>query len=323
MKSITVIGFGSWGTALATLLDRNGHRVTLWSKFPTGNSRICPFFDGFTLPDGITLTENIKEAAQNAEVYVLAVPSGAVRDAVETFLPHYKKGQLIINGGKGFEENTLKRLSEVAQDTAKICEVGVISGPCHAEELLEGIPSAVAAAAYSADTAKAIQDIFMNPTFRVYLNDDIKGVEIGGALKNVIALAAGTSDGLGYGDNTKAALMTRGIAEMARLGAAMGAKNETFAGLAGLGDLIVTCTSMHSRNRRAGILLGKGVSLDNTLKSVQTTVEGVATTKTAYELSKKHNVPMPITTEMYRILFEGKPAAEAVNSLMMRDKAAE
>jgi glycerol-3-phosphate dehydrogenase (NAD(P)+) len=322
MKKITVIGFGSWGTALAALLSRNGHEVTLWSKFPTGGSRVCPFFKGFILPDDIKLTENAEEAA-DADVYVLAVPSVAVREAVETFLPYYRQGQLIVNGGKGFEEYTLKRLSEVIAEAAPMCSVGVLTGPTHAEELLAGIPSAAVAAGCSAESAMCVQDIFMNSAFRVYVNDDLTGVEIGGALKNVIALAAGCSDGLGYGDNTKAALMTRGIAEIARLGMAMGAKGETFMGLAGIGDLIVTCTSMHSRNRRAGILIGQGKSLETALKEVQMVVEGVVTAKAAYGLAKRYNVEMPISTEMYRILFEGKAVAVAVDDLMGRGKTAE
>lgn len=323
MKKITVIGFGTWGTALASLLDRNGHSVTIWSKFPTGGSRACPFLKGFVLPDSIKLTESVEEAASVADMYVVAVPSNAVRDAISEFSPFYKQGQIIANGGKGFEEGTLKRLSQVAAEVAPMCRVVVISGPCHAEELVQGMPSAYVAAADDLETAKEVQDVFMNPAFRVYVNDDVAGVEIGGALKNVIALAAGCSDGLGYGDNAKAALMTRGIAEIARLGVAMGAKSETFAGLAGLGDLIVTCTSMHSRNRRAGILLGQGVSLDDTLNEIQAVVEGVGTTKTAYELSQKYNVEMPIVAEMYKFIFEGKPGREAVNDLMRRDKTAE
>ena len=319
---ITVIGFGSWGTALATLLNRNGHAVTIWSKFPTNGSRVSSTFST-SLPNDVLLTENIDDAAANAEMYFLAVPSCAVRDAVQTFLPHFMPGQIIVNGGKGFEEDTLKRPSEVIAEIAPMCECAIISGPCHAEELVQGIPSAYVASAKNPASAALVQDSLMNPGFRVYVNDDIPGVEIGGALKNVIAVAAGCSDGLGYGDNTKAALMTRGIAEIARLGVAMGAKAETFMGLAGLGDLIVTCTSMHSRNRRAGILLGKGATVEQALQEVKAVVEGVTTAKAAYSLAKKHNVTMPIITEMYRVLFEGKPVAESVNSLMTRDKAAE
>jgi len=322
MKRITIIGFGTWGTALASLLDRNGHSVTIWSKFPI-EGRHCPFLKGYVLPESIILTESVEEAACNAEIYVLAVPSSAVRDAATEFQSFYKEGQIIVNAGKGFEEGSLKLLSQVVAEVAPRCRVAVISGPCHAEELVGGMPSAYVAAADDLETAKLVQDVFMNPLFRVYVNDDVAGVEIGGALKNVIALSAGCGDGLGYGDNAKAALMTRGIAEIARLGVAMGAKHETFMGLAGLGDLIVTCTSMHSRNRRAGILLGQGKTLDETLAEVKAVVEGVVTTKNAYELAKKYNVEMPIVEEMYKILFEDKPAREAVNDLMSRGKTAE
>jgi glycerol-3-phosphate dehydrogenase (NAD(P)+) len=321
---IAVLGFGSWGTALASLLHHNGHDVTMWDvrELDPVNPRTCPFIAGYSLPDDVAVTQDVRTAADGAECFVLTVPSYAVRDVLERFQPYFDKDKLIINSGKGIDEVSLKRLSQVIEEITP-CRVGVISGPCHAEELIRRIPSAYVAASADHGTAQEIQNIFMSQYFRVYCNDDVTGVEIGGALKNVIALAAGCSDGLGYGDNTKAALMTRGIAEISRLGAAMGAKAETFAGLAGIGDLIVTCTSMHSRNRRAGMLLGQGKTVDDTLAEVKATVQGVDTAKAAYRLSLKYNVTMPITTEVYKVLFEGKPARDAVNDLMGRDKTNE
>lgn len=326
MKKITVVGFGSWGIALSRLLDRNGHRVTAWEfdkelaeqmKQTRKNELLLP---GISIPQNIEITNSVEEAADNTDIYVFAVPSTYVRSVTKQFLPFFKKGDIIINVAKGLEDKTLLRLSEVIEEAAPMCRVGVLSGPSHAEEVAKEIPTTVVSSSKDEALAEIIQDVFMNPAFRVYTNTDLTGVELGGALKNVIALAAGVSDGLGYGDNTKAALMTRGLEEIARLGIAMGARRETFAGLAGIGDLIVTCTSMHSRNRRAGILLGQGKTLNETLSEVHMVVEGVNTARAAYELSVRHNVNMPIVTEINLSLFEGKNAREAVNDLMTRDK---
>lgn len=329
MSKITVMGFGSWGIALSCLLNENGHNVTAWEfdsrladeiKTTRKNEKLL---QGITIPKSIEITSSVEEAAKDTGVYVFAVPSTFVRSVANQLLPFLNDGDIIINVSKGLEDKTLLRLSEVIEDVAPMCRIGTLSGPSHAEEVANGIPTTVASSSKDEAVAETIQDIFMNPTFRVYTNADLIGVELGGALKNVIALAAGVSDGLGYGDNTKAALMTRGIAEIARLGIAMGAKRETFSGLTGIGDLIVTCTSMYSRNRRAGILLGQGKTLAETLSEVHMVVEGVNTAKAAYDLSVRHNINMPIVTEINRCLFEGKNAKDAVNDLMTRDKTDE
>lgn len=239
------------------------------------------------------------------------------------FAPYFKEGQIIVNVAKGIEDGSLKTLAEVIEECAPMCEVAVLSGPSHAEEVGREIPTAAVIASHDEELAKMIQHEFSNPNFRLYTNTDVIGVEIGAAMKNIIALAAGMSDGLGFGDNTKAALMTRGMAEIKRLGVAMGGQESTFFGLSGIGDLIVTCTSMHSRNRRAGIMLGQGKSLDETLKEVHMVVEGVNTAQAATQLAKKYNVSMPITEAITGVLFEGKDVGKVVYSLMMRDKISE
>lgn len=326
---IAVIGSGSWGTAVAQLLAGKGNDVFLWSWQQEETDRLnrdrenCEFLPGIKFSENIVCTHDISKCTDVAELIVTAAPSPATRTTAKQLAPFVSNGQKIVNISKGLEESTLLRLSEVYISEIPQAEIAVLSGPSHAEEVSKGLPTTNVAAAENIKTAEFVQDVFMSDKFRVYTSTDTAGVELGGALKNVIALCAGISDGLGYGDNTKAALMTRGLAEIARLGTAMGACEETFMGLSGIGDLIVTCTSMHSRNRRAGILLGQGKSLDETLKSVHMVVEGVNTAKAAYKLGKKYGVEMPITEEANAILFEGKDARKAVNSLMTREKRGE
>ncbi|MBR5270833.1 MAG: NAD(P)H-dependent glycerol-3-phosphate dehydrogenase [Clostridia bacterium] len=322
-----VIGSGGWGTAIALLLASKGNDVYLWSWQQAETDRLNSdrenkeFLPGIKFPQNIYCTHDMKECVEGAEVVVTAAPSPATRTTAKQLAPYIKEGQKIVNISKGLE-GTL-RLSQVYEQEIPQADISVMSGPSHAEEVSRGLPTTNVIASKNECSAKALQDIFMKDNFRVYTAVDIAGVELGGSLKNVIALCAGISDGLGYGDNTKAALMTRGLAEIARLGKAMGAKEETFMGLSGIGDLIVTCTSMHSRNRRAGILIGKGKTLKETLDEVHMVVEGVNTATAAYELSKKYNVEMPIVEEAYKILFENKNPREAVNMLMTREKKGE
>lgn len=328
MKTVAVIGSGSWGTALAVQLRNAGNNVILWS-FKEEEARAIlserenkEFLPGVKLSSEIVVTYKDEDVAW-ADMFVLATPSKFVRNMAKRFSPYIKKDQIVVNVAKGLEEGTLLRLSEVIKEEIPQCRVASLSGPSHAEEVGKGMATAIVAASADYEAAKAVQDVFMTEMFRVYINTDIIGVELGGALKNLIALAAGICDGLGYGDNPKAALMTRGLAEIIRLGAAMGANPETFGGLTGIGDLIVTCTSMHSRNRRAGILLGQGKSLEETLNEVHMVVEGISNAKAAYELSQKYNVNMPITTEINNVLYKGKNVNEAVYDLMTRDKTDE
>ncbi len=324
--NISVIGSGSWGTAVAIMLANKGYDVKLWSWIQEETDRLCSdrenreFLPGVAFPDNITCSHDTKFCIEGADLVITAVPSPATRTTAKTIAPYVKEGQKLVNISKGLEKGTLKRLSEVYNEEIPQGDISVMSGPSHAEEVSRSLPTMNVVASETIETANYIQDILMGDNFRVYASADIIGVELGGALKNVIALAAGISDGLGYGDNTKAALMTRGIAEISRLGVAMGASAETFSGLSGIGDLIVTCTSMHSRNRRAGILLGEGYSLEETLEKVHMVVEGVNTATAAYELAQKYGVEMPIVEHAYRILFEGASARDAVISLMTRAK---
>ena len=327
-QKITVIGSGSWGSAIAFLLNNNGHDVTLWSfKEDEANSIIehrenKEFLPGVHLSEKIFVTPDIEKAA-DCEVAVMVVPSAFCEGVARSFAPFLNRGQIIVNASKGIHQGTLTTLSEVLADIFPTCKVGVLAGPSHAEEVGKGLPTVCVAAFKEPEIAREIQDIFISNVFRVYAHTDIVGVELGGALKNVIALAAGICDGLGFGDNSKAALMTRGIVEISRLGEAMGADKQTFSGLTGMGDLIVTCTSMLSRNRRAGILLGQGKSLDEALKEIHMVVEGVVTAKSAYSLAKKMNVEMPIIEAVNSILFEGKKPIDVVNKLMTRDRVFE
>ena len=324
MKKVTVVGSGSWGTALAVMLAKNEHEVTIWSRRQDAvdellndrkNERYLP---GIEIPENIKATTDREQAVKGADIIILAVPSRAVADTVRDFSPYLKTWQILVNVAKGLEPGTLLCLSDVIEREAPQCAVCVLSGPSHAEEVARGIPTTCLITCENEAVAKVVQEEFANPRFRLYTNTDMVGVEIGAALKNVMALAAGMSDGLGFGDNTKAALMTRGMAEMKRLGIAMGGKPETFAGLSGIGDLIVTCTSMHSRNRRAGILLGKGKSLQETLDEVKMVVEGVNTVQAACALAERYNVSMPITQTIYKVLFEEKNVEDAVLELMTR-----
>ncbi len=282
---ITVIGSGGWGCALAKVLSDNEHQVTLWSKFEEEVNAIrqsgqnAAKLPGIDLPRDLSLTSDCEESVREAELVVLAVPSSFIRSTCELFKPFIKNGIIIVNVAKGIEDGTLMALQDVINEVLPANPVAVLSGPSHAEEVARGIPTSVVVGSTDEHIVKQVQDIFMNQNFRVYGSSDIIGIEMGGALKNVIALAAGISDGLGFGDNTKAALMTRGISEISRLGVAMGADASTFNGLSGIGDLIVTCTSMHSRNRRAGILIGKGKSLEEALSEVKMVVEGVYSAK--------------------------------------------
>jgi len=325
MAKIGVIGAGSWGTALAVLLANNGHEVTMWSKLQTEidmlkNDRQLASLEGVILPESVAVEADLQKAMEDKDVLVLAVASAYIRSTANLMKEFIKDGQIIVNVAKGVEEETLYTMSEVISDELPTADVAVLSGPSHAEEVGKGIPTTIVVGATTRETAEIVQSYFMSKVFRVYISPDIKGIELGAALKNVIALAAGIADGLGYGDNTKAALITRGIAEISRLGTKMGCKAETFAGLSGIGDLIVTCASMHSRNRRAGILLGKGLPLDEVIKEVKMVVEGVYSAKAALKLAKEYDVEMPIIEQVNAILFDGKAPADAVMDLMLRDK---
>ena len=260
---------------------------------------------------------------EGKDLLVMAVPSVFVRSTAKRMKPYLHDGQIIVDVAKGIEESTLFTMSQIIEEELPTAQVAALSGPSHAEEVSRGLPTTCVAGAHKKAVAEYIQSVFMSPVFRVYTSPDMLGIEIGAALKNVVALAAGIADGLGYGDNTKAALITRGMAEIARLGMAMGGKYQTFAGLSGIGDLIVTCASMHSRNRRAGILIGKGYSMEEAMKEVQMVVEGVYSAKAAMALAKKYEVPMPIVEQVNQVLFEGMPASEAVSELMLRDKRIE
>ena len=329
MASIGVIGAGSWGTALAYLLYQNGHDVTLWSiveaevELLTTKRENPDKLPGVKLPDSMVITSDLQEAVSVKDVLVLAVPSLFVRSTACKMKEYVGKGQIIVNVAKGIEDGTLHTLSQVIGSELPQAEIAVMSGPSHAEEVGQGIPTTIVVGARNRETAEYLQNIFMSNVFRVYTSPDVLGIELGGALKNVVALAAGIADGLGYGDNTKAALITRGITEIARLGMAMGGKLETFSGLSGIGDLIVTCASMHSRNRRAGILIGKGYSYEEAMKEVNMVVEGVYSAKAAIGLAEKYQVQIPIIEQVNEVLFHGKKADEAVKDLMLRDKKLE
>jgi len=329
MANVSVIGAGSWGTALALLLHNNGHQVTIWSivesevKMLDEEREHKDKLPGVRLPMEMKITGNLEEAIEGKDLMVLAVPSTFTRSTARLMAPYVKEGQIIVNVAKGIEEKTLFTLSDIIEEEIPQADVAVLSGPSHAEEVGRGIPTTCVVGARTQKVAEYIQNTFMNEAFRVYTSPDILGIELGGALKNVIALAAGIADGLGYGDNTKAALITRGMAEISRLGIAMGGKRETFYGLSGMGDLIVTCASMHSRNRRAGILIGKGYSMEEAMKEVKMVVEGVFSAKAAMGLSKKYDIQLPIIEQVNKVLFEGKPADEAVKELMLRDKKIE
>jgi glycerol-3-phosphate dehydrogenase (NAD(P)+) len=332
LKKIAVIGSGSWGTALSMILADNGLEVSFWSRreeqvseinqFHT-NSRYLP---NVILPSKVRATTSLGEALRDTTHVLLVTPTVAMRDVLRNMLPYLTSDHLIIHSSKGLEPDTYQRISQIIEEEipeSKRRGIVVLSGPSHAEEVSLRSPTTVVVASNSIALAEEAQDLFINSFFRVYTNTDVIGVELGGALKNIIALGAGLSDGLGYGDNAKAALMTRGLTEIGRLGLEMGAHPFTFAGLAGVGDLIATCTSQHSRNWRCGYALGQGKSLDEVLTSMGMVVEGVRTTKAAYQISREKKVDMPITTELYHVLFEGKNARQAVDDLMGRGKTHE
>lgn len=323
---IMVAGSGGWGTALALLLLKNGHEVTLWSYCREESERLAqtlenPFLPGVALPKELCFTSDAAQAREQ-EMVVFATPSFAVRSTAKTFAPHLPEKVILVSVTKGIEDGTGCRMSElIAQETGKT--VVALSGPSHAEEVSRGIPTGIVAACADQHLAEQVQAAFMCERLRVYTCPDIVGVELGAAHKNVIALCAGVCDGMGYGDNTKALLMTRGLAEVARLGMALGAKRETFAGLAGVGDLIVTCTSMHSRNRRAGILIGQGHGAQEAMQEVGAVVEGYYAAKAAHMLAQKHGVEMPITEAAYRVLYENCDPREEIDRLMLRQKTSE
>jgi len=329
MANIGVIGAESWGIALFVLLSNNGHNVKVWSiiedeiKMLKEKHEHKDKLPGVILSDKITFTTDLNEAVKEKDLLVLAVPSPFVRSTAASLREVAADGQIIVNVAKGIEESTLMTLSQIIEEEVPQAEVTVLSGPSHAEEVGRGIPTTIVVGAKNKKTAEYIQNIFMSEVFRVYTSPDVLGIELGAALKNVVALAAGIADGLGYGDNTKAALITRGITEIARLGMAMGGKFETFCGLSGIGDLIVTCASMHSRNRRAGILIGQGKTMDEAMTEVKMVVEGVYSAKAALGLARKYDVQIPIIEQVNQVLFENKPASEAMMDLMTRDKKIE
>ena len=328
MSRTAVIGSGTWGSALAMLLSHNGHEVTVWSAFQEEivgflATRKHPNLPGADFPESICFTSDLEKAMADKEILVLAVPSVFTRGTAAKMAPFYKEGQIIVSVAKGIEEKTLKIQTEQIEEEIPGSIVTCLSGPSHAEEVSRGIPTTCVAGARVRKYAETVQKTFSSPVFRVYVSPDLLGIELGASIKNVIALAAGIADGLGCGDNTKAALITRGIAEITRLGDEMGASAETFAGLSGIGDLIVTCASMHSRNRRAGILIGKGYTAKQAMDEVKQVVEGVYSAKAALALSRAYGVSMPLVEEVNKILFEDKTPQEALNDLMHRAFKAE
>lgn len=329
MADVSIIGAGSWGTALALLLHKNGHKVTVWSVVKEEIDMLLREHEhkdklpGVKLPEDMDFTTDLESAVKGKDVLVLAVPSPYTRSTSHMMKEYVTEGQIIVNVAKGLEEKTLLTLSQIIEEEIPQAIVAVLSGPSHAEEVGRGIPTTIVVGTAEKKTAEYLQNLFMNEVFRVYISPDVLGIELGAALKNVVALAAGIADGLGYGDNTKAALITRGITEIARLGIAMGGRFETFCGLTGIGDLIVTCASMHSRNRRAGILIGKGYSMDEAMKEVKMVVEGVYSAKAAMELARKYEVQLPIIEQVNAVLFDGKSADVAVKELMIRDRKLE
>lgn len=325
---VCVLGSGGWGTALSLVLLENGHDVTLWSFTREEYEAIRyagenPMLKGVPLPKELRLTWDMNAAA-GCDMVVLATPSFAIRTTARKLKDIVTPGTVLVSVAKGIEEGTSKRLTEaIEEETQGRCPVVALSGPTHAEEVGRGVPSAIVAASRDQQAAELAQRLFMNERFRVYTSSDVVGAELGAALKNVIALCAGVSDGMGFGDNTRAMLMTRGLTEIARLGVALGGRQATFAGLTGVGDLIVTCTSMHSRNHRCGILIGQGVEPHEAVKQIGAVVEGFYAAKTARELAHKHGVEMPITEAAYSVLYEGMAPAEAMKQLMTRDKKQE
>lgn len=329
MANAGVIGAGSWGTALSVLLHKNGHQVTVWSidenevKMLNEKREHESKLPGVKIPQDMVITGDLEETVRGRDFLVMAVPSPFTRTTARKMKPYVAEGQIIVDVAKGIEEDTLLTLSRQIEEEIPQADVAVLSGPSHAEEVGRGLPTTCVIGAKTKETAEYLQSMFISNVFRVYTSPDVLGIELGGSLKNVIALAAGIADGLGYGDNTKAALITRGIAEIARLGVKMGGKIESFSGLTGIGDLIVTCASVHSRNRKAGYLIGQGKSMQEAMDEVKMVVEGVYSAKAAAKLAKEYGVSMPIVEEVNEVLFEGKSPAQAVEDLMMRELRSE
>lgn len=329
MKKVSFLGAGSWGTALAVQCANNGHKVTIWSKIQSEidmlreNREHKDRLPGVKLPDSIVIEDDLEKACTGQDILVWSVASPYVRSTAQLAKPYIEDRQIIVNVGKGIEEGTLMTLCEVLEDELPMADVAVLSGPSHAEEVSRSMPTTVVVGAKSKKTAMFVQDVFMGNNFRVYTSPDMTGIELGGALKNVIALAAGILDGMGLGDNTKAALMTRGILEISRLGEELGGKMETFFGLSGIGDLIVTCTSSHSRNHNCGYLLGKGKTLAEAKDEIRQVVEGVNCARAAMALANKYHVTMPIVEQINAILFENKSAEQAMKELLDRDRVSE
>ena len=329
MANIGIMGAGSWGTALALLLHKNEHQVTVWSidekevEMLSVKREHESKLPGVKIPEDMVFTTDMESTVTGKDFIVMAVPSPFTRGTARNMKPYVSDGQIIVDVAKGIEESTLMTLSQQIEEEIPQADVAVLSGPSHAEEVGRGLPTIVVIGAKTKKTAEFLQKCFMNEVFRVYISPDRLGMELGGSLKNVIALAAGIADGMGYGDNTKAALITRGIAEIARLGVKMGGAIESFTGLTGIGDLIVTCASVHSRNRKAGYLMGQGKSMQEAMDEVQMVVEGVYSTKAAVKLGEKYQVSLPIINKVNEVLFEGKDPKEAVNELMLRDSKAE
>lgn len=328
MEKIGVIGAGSWGTALAILLNENGNDVTLWSHRETEaehmrQSRECSKLPGIKIPEAVEITSDLKQAVSGKKVLVMVVPSRCMRETAELLKECVAPGTYVISAAKGIEDETLFTMTDILEQVLPQTDVAVLSGPSHAEEVAKLLPTTCVIGAHTEETARFLQELFMGPMFRVYISSDMLGIELGGALKNVIALAAGIADGMGYGDNAKAALITRGSVEIGRLGIRMGGKPETFFGLTGIGDLIVTCASMHSRNRRAGILLGQGYTMKEAMKEVNMVVEGVYSAKAAMALARKYDTELPIIEQVNQILFDGKDPKKVVADLMLRDKKTE
>lgn len=326
-KNIGIIGAGSWGLALAILLTNNGHKVTMWSHNPIAIKNLSEIhmdskkLPNVLIPPSVKFTTEIQKAIIDKDFIVLAVPSVHIRTTAKLMLPYISENQVIVNVSKGIEQNSLKLISEQIKEEIPNASVAILSGPSHAEEVSRGLPTTCVIGADNEELAILLQSVFMSDVFRVYISSDITGIELSASLKNVIALAAGIADGLGYGDNTKAALITRGIAEITRLGIRMGGKEDTFSGLAGIGDLIVTCASQHSRNRKAGFLIGQGYSVQDAIEKVGMVVEGMNSAKAALSLAKKYNVSMPIIEQVNAVLFNNKNPKESVQELMLRHNA--
>ncbi len=329
MSKVGILGAGTWGCALAILLNDNGHDITIWTKIEQEARSLEETRDnlknlpGARLSEKIKITLDLKEICTDKDILVMAVASPYIRATAHEASRFIREGQILANVSKGLEDTTLKTLSDVLKEEIPQADIAVLSGPSHAEEVSRQIPTTIVVGATSKETARFIQDVFMNEVFRVYTSPDIIGIELGASLKNVIALAAGVIDGLGLGDNTKAALMTRGMAEISRLGVTMGGKLETFSGLSGMGDLFVTCTSRHSRNRQAGYLMGQGLTMEEAMKEVNQVVEGVNSAKAALHMAQKYDVEMPIVEQINLVLFEGKSPKEALADLYGRDKRKE